>query len=382
MPTRRQTLALIGGGIIAAAGAAAYPVTRSPRTALAPWDMAGQYDDPRKRALSWAILSPNPHNRQPWMVDLSVPDHIGLYVDTDRMLPHTDPFNRQITVGLGCFLETLSLAAAQDGFTAQIDLFPQGTDSQALDARPVALIRLKEGGTPDPLFAQVPHRRTQKEPFDTARLVPDATAEDLVSSVAAHLPEGLRVDASVDPTSIARHRQISEDAMMIELETPHTYKESVDLFRIGHREVDANPDGIDFTGPMFETLHLTGQFTREAALDQTSLAYTSGVDAVLENMRTAMGHIWLTTASNTREDQIAAGRAWMRLNLHCQRLGLGTQPLSQALQEYPEMDALYAEVHEMLAQPGETVQMWARIGYSPAVPPSPRWPLDAKLVDA
>lgn len=31
-----------------------------------------------------------------------------------------------------------------------------------------------------------------------------------------------------------------------------TFQESIDLFRIGHREVDANPDGIDFTGPLFE----------------------------------------------------------------------------------------------------------------------------------
>ena len=31
----------------------------------------------------------------------------------------------------------------------------------------------------------------------------------------------------------------------IEIETPRTYKESVDLFRIGRAEVDANPDGID-----------------------------------------------------------------------------------------------------------------------------------------
>ena len=62
--------------------------------------------------------------------------------------------------------------------------------------------------------------------------------------------------------------------------------------------------------------------------------------------------------------------------------GLGLQPLSQALQEYPEMDALYRQVHDRLAPAGGTVQMLGRIGYGPQVAPSPRWPLEAKLVRA
>ncbi|MEM9756694.1 MAG: twin-arginine translocation pathway signal protein, partial [Pseudomonadota bacterium] len=68
------------------------------------------------------------------------------------------------------------------------------------------------------------------------------------------------------------------------------------------------------------------------------------------------------------------------VNLAATAEGVGFQPLSQALQEYPEMDALYAQVHAMLAPEGGTVQMLARIGYGPDVPVSPRWPLEAKLV--
>jgi hypothetical protein len=91
--TRRKTLALIGGGTLFAAGAGGGLIlTRAPRTADAPWGLAGTYDDPRLRALSYAILAPNPHNRQPWMVDLSRPETVVLYVDTSRLLPHTDPF--------------------------------------------------------------------------------------------------------------------------------------------------------------------------------------------------------------------------------------------------------------------------------------------------
>jgi hypothetical protein len=163
---------------------------------------------------------------------------------------------------------------------------------------------------------------------------------------------------------------------------PRTFKESVDLFRIGRREVDANPDGIDFTGPVFETLRLTGLFSREAALDPASIAFRSGRDAVLANTDTAMGHVWLVTEGTGRADQIAAGADWLRVNLAATGLGLGFQPLSQALQEFPEMAALHAEAHRRLAPEGGTVQMLSRIGYGPSVGPSPRWPLETRIAGA
>jgi hypothetical protein len=69
----------------------------------------------------------------------------------------------------------------------------------------------------------------------------------------------------------------------------------------------------------------------------------------------------------------------MRLQLAATGLGLSMQPVSQALQEYPEMAAHYQRVHKMLARPGETLQMLGRLGYGPAIDPSPRWPLETRI---
>lgn len=375
---RRKFIALMGGGIVLAAGAAAgYAVTREPQNALMPWSNAGvSYSDPRKKALSYAILAPNPHNRQPWLIDLSRPDQLVLYVDTNRLLPHTDPFSRQITIGLGCFLELLRMAGANDGYDVVFDLFPEGEDAAQLDQRPIAVAtfikdpQIKQ----DPLFAQVFERRSMKEPYDLNRPV---TSEAL-SRIEASVDRG--AGSTNDPTRVDALRKLTHDALRIEVETPHTFKESVDLFRIGHAEIEANPDGIDFSGPLFEGLHLAGLFTREQTLDTSSSAFAQGMDAVLESADTAMAHIWLVTPGNTRIDQIDAGRDWLRINLATTAEGLGTQPLSQALQEYPEMTRLYDEIHARLAPKGGTVQMLGRLGYAAPVPPSPRWPLDTRII--
>lgn len=375
--SRRKTLALIAGGmIVAATGALAYDVTRLPRTASAPWAAAGQYADPRMRALSWAILAPNPHNRQPWLVDLSQPETVVLFVDRDRLLPHTDPFSRQITIGLGCFLEILRMAALEDGLAVTFDLFPDGEDPEALGAAPVAICRFAPTTqAPDLLFAQVPHRRSNKEPYDTNRPVPTEALARI-----AQAATGFGMGFTNDPAAVAALRDLSLRAMRIEFATERTLRESVDLFRIGRHEVDANPDGLDFTGPMFETLRRAGLFTREASMDTQGLVARSADAAFAANFNSAMAHLWQVTPGNTRADQARAGADWVRINLAATTLGLGLQPLSQALQEFPEMAPLHAEIHDRLAPDGGTVQMWARVGYGPQVPPSPRWPLENKIV--
>ena len=180
--------------------------------------------------------------------------------------------------------------------------------------------------------------------------------------------------------SIDARRGLTHAAPATEIATARTFQDSVDLFRIGAAAVGANPDGIDFTGPLFQGRHLTDLFTRNAAADPTSAAHKAGLDAVLANTDTALGHVWRITPTHTRLDQIATGADWLHLNLAATGQGTATQPLGQALQEFPEMAAHCRAVHDRLAPAGGTVQMLARVGDGPQVTVSPRWPLDAKVI--
>jgi len=364
--SRRRAIALIGGGIVLAATGATvgFANTRTPTRALAPWSNPGRETDPRRRALSFAILAPNPHNRQPWVADLRQPDRIIIHRDRERNLPETDPFDRQLTIGMGCFVELLALAAAQDCYAVDFDFFPEG------ELGPVAVATFREGGTPDPLFAHVLDRRSCKEPFED-RAVPASLAKEL----SAHATV---IDA---PEQVARLKDLTWQAWEIEALTTRTFKESVDLMRFGRREIEASPDGIDLGGAFLEGLMLVGVLTRESQLDPTSTAFGEGVRMYRAMLAATPAYAVLTTASNGRVDQIEAGRRWLRLNLATTGLGLALHPISQALQEFPEMAEVRARVHDLLAAPGQTVQMLGRLGYGPMTAPSPRWPVETRIMN-
>ncbi len=379
---RRKFMKIAGSSaIILAAGATGWGLTRTPTAALAPWDMAGaaDYSDPRVRALSYAILAPNPHNMQPWVVDLATPGQATLYCDLDRLLPATDPFDRQIVIGLGCFLELLRMAAAEEGLRADITRFPEGADEAHLDGRPIAHIvfQAEAGAARDPLFAQVLARRSNKEVYDTSRGV----SSDILASLQGTAGMDLTAGATNESERVAMLRDLTRRAMHVEMQTPATLQESIDVMRFGKAEINANPDGLSFGGPMMEALNLVGIMTRDALGDPNSTAFQQGLDIWDGIVGSAMAYFWIVTPGNTREDQLNAGRGWVRANLKATELGVGLHPLSQALQEYSEMTDLFVEMRDQVgAGAGETLQMFGRMGYGPAAPRTPRWPVETRLM--
>ncbi|OJF98806.1 hypothetical protein AX760_01905 [Pararhizobium antarcticum] len=379
-------MGIIGGGVVLAAGGGIlWANTRDPAAARRPWDVAremagGMETDPRRKALSYAVLAPNPHNRQPWLADLSVENEVTLFCQEDRRLPHTDPFDRQITIGLGCFLELFAQAAVAEGHGVDIKLFPDGEPHPRLDARPVAHIRLSAdaGVVPDPLFTQVLSRRSNKEAYDLSR--PVAT-EDLAQIASSARTSSIAF--TNEEARVAALRTLAWEANYTEITTPHTLKESIDLIRIGRAEIEASPDGIDLSGAMMETLAISGMLSREQMLDQTSTAFQQQVPILKEPFDTAMAFLWQKTPGNTRVDQIAAGRDYVRLNLAATAAGVSMHPFSQALQEFPEMRTHFAGMRQALeVGPDEILQMLVRLGYGPHIKGAPRWPYETRIRSA
>lgn len=362
---RRHVLALLA--------ASALPVGCAPANLpdpIAAWRAPGAGEaDPRRYALAHAILAPNPHNRQPWLVDLVGENEMLLYPDTERLLPETDPFNRQIVVGCGAFLELLALAAAERGFHAQVTPFPQGEPQPVLDARPFAHVRLTPGGAPDLLFTHILARRTNRLAYEHRAVTPDVMAQLTEAMQAPDLIFGHVSGGEINNAL----RDLVWRAFDREAHTPHAHHETARLLRVGRAEIARHRDGIAVNGAFVEAASAMGLVSFDVLADPNHPFTKPSIDAWRPLAEEAPAFFWIASADNSRATQLAAGRAYARLNLRATELGLAIHPWSQALQEYPEMTDLKDEMTRVTNSGGATLQMLVRVGYpTETPPPAPR----------
>lgn len=384
---RRRFVRIAGRGVLATAATLTLGACSlsgdNPPEAVEAWQGPRADPDLRRWILGFAILAPHSHNLQSWRLDLRQPDEITLYCDLTRLLPETDPFSRQIMMSHGTFLELVDLAARRKGLRADIALFPQGEFGPAQpDERPVARIRLVPDASikPDPLFGQILRRRTNREAYEPREPAPAAL--QAIAASASGYPVRTGFAGPDQPEALRRHRAIASEAWRIEMVTPRTILESYKVLRVGPREIARHRDGLSINTPMARALTALGLFDRGKAPGPHDLAMTSQIKDFNAKIAATPAFYWLVTEGNDRKTQVNAGRAFVRAQLAATAHGLAMQPLSQALQEYPEQARPYAEIHALLRAPAPryTVQMWSRLGYAPTVGPAPRRPLDAMIV--
>ncbi len=374
---RRDFIRLAGGGVVLAATASAAgcaPVGADPRAA---WDNPGAGEtDIRRKALSFAILAPNPHNMQPWMADLRTPGEVTFYVDRTRLLPVTDPFNRQIVIGFGGVLAYFQMALRQFGQSAEQTLFPDGEPAPRLDDRPIARLRLvgAPGGAGDPLFPRLLDRRTDRGAYADRPVDPAAFAALLASP---------GVSGTIEAGRLGRLRALVYEGARIEAHTPAAHHESVERTFIGAKDVAAHPWGISLDQPVMAAMNAVGVLTKAKMATPGTTAFNEALKFLKTGADTAQGFVWITTAENRRIDQTAAGESYARLCLVAAAQGLAMHPWSQGLQEYATQKPVFDALHKELAPDGGRIQMLSRIGYPTAKPrPAPRRGLNAQILKA
>jgi hypothetical protein len=127
-------------------------------------------DERLKALLSWAVLSPSPHNTQPWSWSVSG-GVIDLYADYSRQLTVSDPDGRELTIGCGSSLEHLLLRLAQEDAPFCVTEFPDDSNPRHL-----ARVVVGDGARAEPrddLIAAMARRRTNRtayhgDPMDDA----------------------------------------------------------------------------------------------------------------------------------------------------------------------------------------------------------------------
>jgi len=315
----------------------------------------------------WAA---NAHNVQSWKL-VAVPgrpDQRRLTLDPTRLLPETDPAHRQLTISLGAFLAVLKNEAGIRA--AQITWEPLPSEE------PGALVTL----SPGPSLA----RPTEAMDALTAPTVKYKTAEfsldpELRATQEARSTPTVRIHWLIDPTEVAMAKTWAQKGYDLEMDLPRTRDESLHYTHYGEATRKAKPWGITLL-PNFRKDDLFWIETWAALFPQSPTEYAKSAK---ELMAGALGPVRqilvLTSRGNGVRERLETGETLQRLWLEVRAQGGELLPLSQGLQEFPEMGGFYTEAHRRWAREGETVQMVLAL-FRPAPGvflPSPRIPAKA-----
>lgn len=366
---RRNFIQLLGAGTgITMFGSSIVGCSSEPSAELYGWaGPESTLDDIRLKVLSYAILAPNPHNKQPWIVKLTGPLSFELYVDPERLLPETDPHYRQIHIGHGTFLEIASIAASGLGYQADIEYFPQSQyGNMELQNKPVARVELVKTANVqvDPLFNQLLNRRSNKRDYDQIALTISEQQE--LQQFNQQTSDATLVFKS-SPQDQKQLSQWLTQAMKIETGNRARDHETIAMFRFNDEEVKKHRDGFGLAQSgmsgikkmVAETFFLSREKTENDPTDFGNQA----VDMTQSQAHSTATFALLITTDNQRIDQLKIGRDYCRINLKTAAMGLAQHPMSQILQEYEDMLPLQKtfKQHYGIAE-SDTVQMLFRLG--------------------
>lgn len=292
----------------------------------------------------WAA---NAHNVQSWALEPvpGRPDQKRLVLDSRRLLPATDPFHRQLTVSLGTFLAVMEDEAALRG--ARVSWTPMS------DGSPGALVTLS-GGSPadrppviDGLTAPTVKYRTSA----WARPAATLAAEEGRSTAT------VRFRWLTDPAEVQAALAWARQAYRVEMNLARTRDESIAYTVYGEQSRKTKPYGITLL-PNFPKNELFWVETFSSWFPQSPQDYARTAIDLFDRALVPVSQVLVVTSQGNRvREQLLTGEGLQRLWQKVRSEGGELLPLSQGLQEFPEMAGPYAEAAQRWAQKGETVQM-------------------------
>lgn len=335
------------------------PVTQTTASALAAQNSPATVDAERLASLfRTAERAPSAHNTQPWVPTVTViaedaaRAEVVLTVDPDRTLPVGDPRSEDLHLSLGCWVEALSIAAAEVGLTVEV----AAVDGWGPDLRVgLHLGRLEAGrgspGQPQFTVADLEHRQVDRGPLARDEI---AFAETLKTANTALAASGARLveipdDQWTGLLRVAEHWSLS---------TAPVFAETLDWLRFDSADPAYREDGLNA-----ECLRIPPAAARAAALLNrrrlrpgiarvlsAALAPTEwlhrmrpGPDTADADLRTGAPHHLVLAVTETGEPDAAReldlGRALLRTWLLLDRAGLRVDVHSE-IKDCPDTHAL------------------------------------------
>jgi hypothetical protein len=321
---------------------------------------------PIQKTISYGINAPNPHNTQAWKIKIISDSEMLFYVDEKRLLPMTDPPARQIHIGCGCFIETLSIGAAELGYETKVEYFPEGVYAlKEIREKPVARISLFENKNiqRDVLFNYIYERQTNRKVY-SGPLVTDEEFKEIKRMVGESAAQIIFFN---QPDKMKPFLNIFIKAMEIEATTHHLWEETRIWMRWDEKERERKRDGLSVPQVGADGLK---RFFLELYSNKgnpgrwfSNLTIKAGLSDFNRGINSAKGVVFLKTKTNNPIDWVKTGRTYARIHLAITRLGMYSHPYMQVTQEYTEASELQKKFHELLkVEETEKIQMAFRIG--------------------
>ncbi|MFI7700577.1 Acg family FMN-binding oxidoreductase [Nonomuraea sp. NPDC049480] len=301
-----------------------------------------------RRIVEAAVAAPSVHNTQPWLF-YHLKDSMTVYADLRRQLHVTDPLGRCLGMSCGAALFNMRLTIRMTGYEARVLPLPAPRAAPDL----LAVIRTVQGQPPSPneqrLHAVIPHRRTNRFPFD-GRSLPRNTVVDLVLAARQEgatlvMLDGRAARRVLDMVATADRALSCDEAYRCEL-APWT-RDGLRAEGVPRQAFGPRPDGTALPLRDFG-LGASREVARFERDPQIAALFTDG---------------------DSPRDWLVAGQALQRVLLTATAHGVSASLFSQPL-DLPDSG------HR--GEPTGTLghlQMLLRLGYGPPVPAVPRRPL-------
>ena len=341
------------------------------QTYMEPWskEYAVKYADPRVRLVASGLLAANGHNMQPWKVrlDKTDPTVFYLYADSSRITNEVDPYARQMMITQGTFLEYVAVAGKKEGWDTEISLFPDGTYDEknlvrSMDTLPVAKITLLKAQPQDtPLYDATFLPDTNRAVYQSEKL----SSAQVSSLKSLSSQNGISIKLYQDGANLKKIGGYAMQSATIEAGVARIMDESNAIFRANEAQKNQYRYGFSVEGQGTSGLMkpiLQGLLTVFPSMNTGSAASRNFINNTRTSVDNTPAYAMIVTLDNSRLTQVESGMLYSRLVLTGHTLGLAMQPLSQVLEEYPEMKTPYTEFKQLYASNGGTVQMLFRVG--------------------
>lgn len=359
--TRRKLL--IGGGGLAAAGLGLAGVSFMRMGSAEDYAHAMESlrrplggSDPRE-LVRYATLAANSHNTQPWRFRLR-PGEFRILPDFSRRTPAVDPYDHHLHASLGCAAENLALAAAATGLPGELASMADGTAVYSYGKGPIRT---------SPLYHAIPRRQSTRAPF-TGKAV---AASDLrLLEQAAAIP-GVDLILLTDRAMVGRVRDLVIAANTDQMADEAFVHELRDWVRFNPRAALERGDGLPSAA--------SGNGAVPTWLGRTMFDFVFTPEAENGKYRaqldTSAGVAVFFGARPDPEHWMLAGRACQRFALQATALGLKLSFINQPV----EVAEYRQDLAALAGLPGRRPDIVMRFGYGPAMPMSPRRPVETVI---